>query len=106
MINFIIIGGGWRSEFYLRIAKMLPEVFSANAICVRNPKRAKYLSNEFNIKTVSTIDEDLKEPFNFIVNCINKDDISDLSVELADKGYYVLSETPIMKSLICLVNMI
>ena len=97
MINFIIVGGGWRSEFYLRIANMLPELFSVNAICARNTERARYLSQKFKVKVVASVEEVLKEPFDFIVNCINKEDISDLSIELADKGYYVLSETPIIK---------
>lgn len=96
-ITFSIIGGGWRAEFYLRIAKLVPELFRVSAICIRNPERAAYISKNFNVKVFTTIEEALNEPFDFIVNCINKEDISDLSVELADRGYYVLSETPIIK---------
>lgn len=98
MINYIVIGGGWRAEFYLRIAGAMPDMFNVSAICVRNPERAKYLSEKFNVKVVKTVEEALQESFDFIVNCINKENIADLSVELADKGYYVLSETPIMKA--------
>lgn len=36
-IEFGIIGGGWRAEFFLRIAKMLPERFNITGIMVRNP---------------------------------------------------------------------
>lgn len=97
MINFVIIGGGWRAEFYLRIAKSLPEHFRISAICVRNKERGKEIAQRFSVKVVETIPEVLSEPFDFIVNCINKDDISELSIQLADSGYYVLSETPIMK---------
>lgn len=98
MINFVIIGGGWRAEFYLRIAKALPERFHVSGICVRNPERRQYIAEKFNVKVLSSIEECLQEPFDFIVNCINKEDISDLSVELADRGYYVLSETPVIKA--------
>lgn len=97
MINFIIIGGGWRAEFYLRIAKAIPEKFHVSAICVRNSKQRQYITEKFNVKVLSSIEEILEEPFDFIVNCINKEDISCLSVELADRGYYVLSETPVIK---------
>ena len=41
MINFVIIGAGWRSEFYLRIAKALPEVFNVSAIYIRNKESAE-----------------------------------------------------------------
>lgn len=97
MTEFIIIGGGWRAEFYLRIAKALPDLFRVSAICVRNKERAEYISEKFDVKVVSTIEDALKSHFDFIVNCINKDDISDLSAALADRGYYVLAETPVTK---------
>ncbi|MBE7022903.1 MAG: hypothetical protein E7412_00365 [Ruminococcaceae bacterium] len=97
MINFVIIGGGWRTEFYLRIAKAMPERFHISAICVRNAERRRYITEKFNVKVLSSLEESLQKPFDFIVNCINKEDISDLSVELADMGYYVLSETPVIK---------
>lgn len=97
MINFIIIGGGWRAEFYLRIAKAIPEKFHISANCVRNSECRQYIAEKFNVKVFSSLEESLQEPFDFIVNCINKEDISDLSVELADRGYYVLSETPVIK---------
>ena len=97
MISLIIIGGGWRVEFYLRIAKAIPEKFHISAICVRNSERRQYIAEKFNVKVFSSLEESLQEPFDFIVNCINKEDISDLSVELADRGYYVLSETPVIK---------
>jgi len=57
MINFIIIGGGWRAEFYLRIAKALPEKFNVSAICVRNHERANYIRDYFNVNVVSSIEE-------------------------------------------------
>ncbi len=96
MINFVIIGGGWRAEFYLRIAKALPDIFSVSAICVRNTERAAEIAHKYNVKTVASVEEVLREPFDFIVNCINKNEISSMAVQLADMGYYVLCETPIM----------
>lgn len=94
MINYCVIGGGWRSEFYLRIAKCLPEIFAVKGICVRNPKRAKEISEKYGINTVDSIDDILKIDCDFFVNCINKDDISKLSFELCNLGYAVLQETP------------
>lgn len=96
MISYCIIGGGWRAEFYLRIAKAVPEKFNVSAICIRNPERADYIRKKFNVKVVGTVEEALQTSFDFVVCCINKQDISDFAVSLADKGYYVLCETPIM----------
>ena len=39
MIKFGIIGAGWRSEFYLRIAMLVPEIFSVSGIYIRNPEK-------------------------------------------------------------------
>lgn len=96
MIEVVIIGAGWRSEFYLRIAKALPEYFRVNAICVRNEVRAKELAQKFSVKIVNTIPEALSEPFDFVVNCIKKEDLCDMAISLADAGHFVLCETPIM----------
>lgn len=96
MINYVIIGGGWRAEFYLRIAKLVPDKFNVTAICVRNNERAEYIKDNYNIEVFKTIEETLLCPFDFIVNCINMDNISEFAVSLADKGHYVLCETPIM----------
>ena len=41
MIKFGIIGAGWRSEFYLRIAALLPSKFSVSGIYIRNSEKQK-----------------------------------------------------------------
>lgn len=97
MINFAIIGGGWRSEFYLRIAKAVPDVFHVAGVYVRNNERRDYIAKKYNVKAFATLNELLGENFDFIVNCASYAQVSDLSIELADKGYFVLSETPALK---------
>lgn len=97
-ITYSIIGGGWRAEFYLRIAALVSDRFSAACICVRNKERAKRIAEKFDVTVVDTIDKLKKIPCDFIVNCINKDDISKLSLSLAAEGYGVLAETPVCTS--------
>ncbi len=93
-ITYSIIGAGWRSEFYLRIAKLIPDKFCVACICTRNEERAKEIAKRFDVKIVRTIDELKTIPCDFIVNCINKNDISELSFKLAEEGFAVLAETP------------
>lgn len=97
MIDFVVIGGGWRAEFYLRIANALPELFRIRAICIRNKERAEEIAQKFSVNVVGSIQEAMSFPFDFVVNCINKDDVSDLAVQLADEGHYVLCETPVIR---------
>ena len=67
MINYVVIGSGWRAEFYLRIAKLVPEVFCVTAMCVRNDEKAKYFENKYGVKTFRTVEETLKEKSDFAV---------------------------------------
>ena len=99
MITFAIIGGGWRSEFYLRIAASLPEVFHVAGVFVRRDEQRNYIAQKYNVKAFATMDELLCEKFDFIVNCASYAHVSDLSISLADKGYFVLSETPALRPL-------
>lgn len=98
MIKFVIAGGGWRSEFYLRIAQALPKEFSVAGIYIRNNDRRAYIEQKYNVKTFSSLDDLLNEDFDFVVNCISYSYVSDFAIELADKGYFVLSETPALKA--------
>lgn len=98
MITFAIIGGGWRSEFYLRIAKALPEIFSVAGVFVRREEQRNYIAEKYAVKTFADINELLTESFDFIVNCVSYAKVTDLSIELADKGFFVLSETPALKA--------
>ncbi len=97
MIKFIILGGGWRSEFYLRIAKALPNDFSVSGVYVRKDEKREYIEKKYNVKGFSNLEDILNEDFDFIVNCISYGYVSDLSISLADRGYYILSETPALK---------
>lgn len=93
-IKYSIIGGGWRAEFYLRIAALMPDIFYVPCILIRNKERAKAIAKNYSVKTSDSIDDLKKFSCDFIVNCINKDNISELSFALAADGFSVLSETP------------
>lgn len=95
MIKFGIIGAGWRSEFYLRIASLVPEKFSVSGIYIRNKLKRKEFSKKYDIPIFDNLEELLNADFDFIVSCVNKDSINETAQMLADKGIAVLTETPI-----------
>lgn len=41
MIKYAIIGAGWRSEFYLKIAALLPNEFSVSGIYIYAIRKSK-----------------------------------------------------------------
>lgn len=95
MIKYGIIGAGWRSEFYLRIANLVPEKFSVSGIYIRNPEKRKVFSEKYNVKIFDNLKDLLSTEFDFIVSCVNKEAINQTAQMLSDKGVYILSETPV-----------
>ena len=57
MIKFGIIGAGWRSEFYLRIATLLPEEFSVSGIYIRNPEKRAEFAKKYNVSIFDNFDD-------------------------------------------------
>lgn len=95
MIKFGIIGAGWRSEFYLRIAMLGPEFFSVSGIYIRNPQKREEFFKKYNVPIYDDLNELLKTNFDFIISCVNKDSINETAQMLVDKGIAVLTETPV-----------
>ena len=44
--RFIIIGFGWRADFFYRIAKMMPERFEISAGVLRTKQRAEEVARK------------------------------------------------------------
>ena len=97
MIKYAIIGAGWRSEFYLRIANLLPNTFSVSGIYIRNSGKRLEFSKKYNVPIFDNLDDLLNTDFDFIVSCVNRDSICDTAQMLADKDIYVLTETPVSR---------
>lgn len=95
MINFGIIGAGWRSEFYIRIALALPEKFNVTGIYVRNAKKQKEFKKKYSTSVFSDLEDLINTAPSFIVSCVNKDTVCDEIEMLCSRGIAVLSETPI-----------
>ena len=95
MIKYGIIGAGWRSEFYLRIAALMPDTFKVSGIYIRNKQKREEFSQKYNAPIFDTLEKLLKTDFDFIVSCVNKAGICDTVRELAGKNIPLLTETPI-----------
>lgn len=99
MINFGIIGAGWRSEFYIRIAQLMPDKFKATGIYIRNTEKAREFSEKYTVKIFTKLDDLLKTNSDFFVSCVNKYSICNEIELLCNMGNAVLSETPIGTSI-------
>lgn len=93
--NFAIVGGGWRSKFYLRIARALPSQFKVCGMVVRDESRGEIIENDWGVDTYRNIDQLLndKKP-EFVVVAVSWPAAPKISIELAKRNTAILSETP------------
>ena len=93
--TFGIYGSGWRSEFFMRVAKLLPTQFEVDGVVTTNPVKAERFKNLFGLKSYKTLDDYLKnnKP-DFIVESVNKSASFDITMSMLNKGIPVLMETP------------
>jgi predicted dehydrogenase len=94
-ISFGIIGGGWRSTFFLHIARALPERFRVAGMAVRDAEKGAALERTWNIPTVRTLDDLLKlDTLAFIVVSVPWSAAPPILAELARHNMPTLTETP------------
>jgi hypothetical protein len=94
-IHFAMVGGGWRAEFYLRIAQALPERFIIDGMVVRDEAKGRAIEQTWGVSTYRTLDALLgaTRP-EFVVACVAWEANPPLLHELAARQMPVLSETP------------
>ena len=97
-LRYLIVGSGYRAEFYGRIAKTYPERFQAMYLC-RSEEKAALMRRKTGAD--ATTSGKTAERFcpDFVVIAVNKANIADVCGEWAERGYPVLSETPAGTSL-------
>lgn len=93
--SFGIIGGGWRAEFFLRVAAALPERFSVTGMVVRDRAKGAALEEKFGVKTHRDLDALLRssDPM-FVVVSVPWEVAPVMLTELAGRGVPALCETP------------
>ncbi|MFB5190167.1 Gfo/Idh/MocA family protein [Alicyclobacillus fastidiosus] len=94
-VPFAIVGGGFRTGYFLRVARALPNLFQAVGMVVRNAEAGRAIEREWGIATYREIDHLLcaQRP-EFIVVAVRADDSASVLAGLAKRGVPVLAETP------------
>ncbi|MBQ8821917.1 MAG: Gfo/Idh/MocA family oxidoreductase [Lachnospiraceae bacterium] len=93
-LTFIIVGSGWRSLFYARIAKKYPEVFELKYMLCRTQEKADRMAAEHNIPTTTSIEACEEASPDFVVIAASKNSLCQETMKWARKGFAVLCETP------------
>lgn len=93
-LSFIIIGSGWRSLFYVRIARRYPQQFHLKYMLCRTQEKADRLAAEYGIPTTISVEECEAAKPDFVVVAVSKAGLYEETCKWAEKGFAVLCETP------------
>ncbi|MCW8133060.1 MAG: Gfo/Idh/MocA family oxidoreductase [Planctomycetota bacterium] len=92
---FAIVGAGWRSEFFLRIARALPERFACCGMVVRNEAKGQAVERAWDLPTFRTLDALLQKTApRFVIVSVSWDSNPEVVKDLARRGVPSLCETP------------
>ncbi len=95
MTSYAIIGGGWRSEFYIRLGQLLPEKFELIGVVARNSERAAELQADFGVSIFESTGALLQfDKPDFVVIAVSWASNPALVEEFVSLGIPVLCETP------------
>jgi predicted dehydrogenase len=95
MTSIAIVGAGWRADFYIRIAQLMPERFEIIGVVARTEEARNGLEEKYGVKTFSSIGQLLsfKKP-DYAVSSVSWASNPGVVEELVSAGVYVLCETP------------
>ena len=94
MLTYVIVGSGWRAEFYGRIARTYPDLFRAVFLC-RSEQKALLMKARTGVDAVTTEDEATAIQPDFIVVAADRAHLVDVTEHWAWKGFPVVVETPV-----------
>lgn len=97
-VKFILIGYGWRADFFYRLSKIMPEQFEIVSWVVRTEERAKQVAAERKVYTVNKLEDALQKEHDFVVLCVPRGIVQQYLVKLMKNRGKVLCETPPAKN--------
>jgi predicted dehydrogenase len=93
-VRFGLIGTGWRSEFFARLARQAPEAFAITGVVSRRADRAAEVAQAWGVRTFASVDELLQAEPEFVIPCVPWAEMGPLTIQLVEAGVAVLAETP------------
>ncbi len=90
--SFAVIGSGWRSEFFLRLARAAPERFRCVGVVTRTSTRGDEVTARWGVHTFQSID-DLGRA-DLVIPAVPWPDMPNAITSLVARGCHVLAETP------------
>ena len=94
MLIYVVVGSGYRAEYFGRVARMWPGLFRACYLC-RSEEKAARMRVSTGAKAVLTAAEALAFKPDFIVVAVDRGHVADVAEEWIGRGFPVVTETPV-----------
>ena len=94
-LSFVVVGSGFRSLFFARIAKRFPEIFEMKYLLCRTEEKAERLARENGISTTTLVEACVAAKPYFVIVAVNKESICSVAKEWLERGFAVMTETPV-----------
>ena len=94
-VSFGIVGGGWRAEFFARLAALLPERLTLVGAAVRRPESAEQVTKRWGVPTyLSPAELVARQKPELVLSSVPWPVNPEVIGTLVDAGVSVLAETP------------
>ncbi len=94
MLSYVIVGSGYRAEYFGRIARTYPNLFRAMYLC-RSQEKAELMKAHTGCEAAVGVDACLSFRPDFIVIAVDRAHVADTAFEWLDRGFPVMTETPV-----------
>jgi len=94
MLTYVVVGSGYRAEYFGRIARTWPELFGACYLC-RSAEKAALMRRNTGAEAVLTVEEAMAFKPDFIIVAVDRGHVADVAEEWIGRGFAVVTETPV-----------
>lgn len=85
-LRFLVVGSGWRSLFYVRIAQALPQQFELCAVLCRSQEKAEQI-RRYGAPVSTSPEQCAAMRPDFVVVAVNKASLAQVSREWIERGF-------------------
>ena len=97
MLSYVIVGSGYRSMYFARVAATYPSLFRAIYLC-RSEEKAALMTARTGLQATTSLEEVKRFSPDFAVIAVDRGHIADVAEEWVLRGYPVVTETPVGSS--------
>lgn len=97
MLSYLIVGSGYRSEYYARLTRKYPALFRAMFLC-RSEEKAAAVSQRTGVAATASLEDALRFCPDFAVIAVNREQVGHVAEEWVGRGFPVVTETPVGSS--------